>query len=553
MSRATRAALYSRVSTEEQAERGTSLADQQRRTAEYCETNGWEIAEQFVDDGVSGATLDRPALQHLVRASRAGTFDVVVVTDPDRLSRDLVDGLVLERELASSSVGVVYLVQPTMSTLERQLRGVIAEEERRKIRDRMIRGIRSVAEAGYWPGGPPPFGYTVVRNEGDAHSRLALNTDEAEVITAMIEHFVDARRSTREIANDLNDRGVPTPGAHRRLSNPGTGRWTHRRVRDALKTGTGISGTWTYTTDAGTISLSIPAIITEPRHEQLRLRLAETSTGAGATLARYAYLLAGRLTSPCGSNMHGTGRPDRDMRIYKCANNVAERGLARCDCPRIHAANVEAKVWSATHEMLTDPERLLALAGVAQSAQHASGSDDIAALSRKIRRIEMALGSTIAQLVTSGTDPAAIRHATKQLDDELGRLKAHRDRVVEWTAARGTQESHASRLLALADTARDTLDHADDALRRDVLHLLDIRVRVTGTTPCPECSGKGLITADPNTAGSGRGRTGRTCPSCARFKRIPSIEINGAIPDIARLQDAEMATAAMPFRLIQGA
>ncbi len=382
-----------------------------------------------------------------------------------------------------------------------------------------------------------------------------MNPKEAATITAIIDQFVDDRRSTLDIANELNDRGVPTPGAHRKLSNPGTGRWTHRRVRDVLKTATGISGTWTYASGTETIALPIPAIITEPRHQQLRVRLAETSTGAGATQARHTYLLAGRLTSPCGSNMHGTGRPDRDVRIYRCANNVAERGLARCDCPRIHAANVEARVWSATHDMLTDPERLLALAGVAESAHHASGPDDLAAINRKIRRIETALGSTIIQLVTTGTDPTAIQYATRQLEDELERLKAHRDRVVSWTAARDTQSDHARRLLALADTARDALAHAEDNLRRDIIHLLDIRVRVTGTTPCQSCSGKGLVGADPETAGSGRGRTGRICPTCARFRRVPLIEISGAIPDTATLQHSETATAtsAMPFRLIHGA
>lgn len=552
MSRTTRAALYSRVSTDEQATHGTSLADQQRRAAAYCETSGWNVVGQFVDDGVSGATIHRPALQGLLQSAREGSFDVVVVTDPDRLSRDLVDGLVLERELARAEVGVVHLVQPTMSTLERQLRGVIAEEERRKIRDRMVRGIRAVAEAGYWPGGPPPFGYTVVRDEGEAHSRLALNPQEVEVIASVVDQFIDDRRSTLKIADDLNDRDVPTPGATRRLSNPGTGRWTHRRVRDMLRTATGISGTWTYTTDTHTITLSIPAIISEPRHEQLRQRLAETSTGPGATLARHRYLLGGRLTSPCGSNMQGTGRPDRDARVYRCANNLAERGPARCDCPRIHAAGVEARVWSATHEMLTDPERLLTLAGIADSAHQPAGADDLTALTRKIRRIESALGSSIAQLVTSGTDPVAIRHATRQLEEELERLKMHRDRVVGWAAARDTQSDHARRLLTLADTARDALDHAADDLRLNIIQLLDIRVRVVGTMPCHECSGKGLIKASPETATTGRGRTGRVCPTCARFRRIPSIEISGAIPDAGSIEDARAATSAMPFRLIHG-
>lgn len=97
--------------------------------------------------------------------------------------------------------------------------------------------------------------------------------------------------------------------------------------------------------------------------------------------------------------------------------------------------------------------------------------------------------------------------------DELERLKAHRDRVVDWAATRNTQTDHARRLLTLADTARNTLDNANDELRRDIIHLLDIRVRVTGTRPCPECSGKGLLKASDETAKTGLGRTGRVCPT----------------------------------------
>lgn len=553
MGTTTRAALYSRVSTDEQAERGTSLTDQHRRTNIYCDEQHWDVVEHYVDDGFSGATVDRPALQRLLAAARAASFDVVVVTDPDRLSRDLVDGLVIERELVAAGVQIVYLVQPTMSTLERQLRGVIAEEERRKIRDRMMRGIRAVARAGYWPGGPPPFGYRVERAPSDSHSRLVINDQEAATIVAIIDMFVDERRSTREIAQHLTDQGASTPGAARRLSNQGTGRWMHGRVRDILKTATGISGTWLYTIDDETIRLEIPAIISPARHDRLQARLAETSTGPGATQRRHKYLLAGRLVSPCGANMHGINRSDRDGRAYRCATNLAELGSDRCNCPRVHTGRTDALVWAATHDMLTDPKRLLALAGLADTLTQPGGAEDVAALDRKIRRIETALGSAIADLLARGTDAAAVHRATEQLESELLRFREHRDRVRSWTTARNIQADHAARLLALAESARGTLDNADHQLQRTILELLDVRVRITGTTPCDVCNGRGLVPAPRSTSGQGLGRTGSVCDACLRFKRLPIIEITGAIPDIDELTNPTSAPGTLPFRLLSGA
>jgi site-specific DNA recombinase len=318
MNRSVRAALYSRVSTEEQAEHGTSLSDQVRRTEAYCVDHGWTVAARYSDEGVSGATVERPALKNLIAGASAGEFDVVVVTDPDRLSRDLVDGLVVERELDQARVRTVYLVQPSMGTLERQLRGVIAEEERRKIRDRTSRGLRAVATEGSWPGGPPPYGYRISVDDTGGRRKPAIDPAESEVLRWMIDLLVGQRMTTWDVAAELNARGVPTAAASRKVTNAGSPRWTHRRVRDLLVTAKAIAGTWTYKSSVGTIKVDIPPIVTVERLAQLQGRLSETSTGKGATLRRNEYLLAGRLTSQCGATMHGTAKPGGGTRVYLC-------------------------------------------------------------------------------------------------------------------------------------------------------------------------------------------------------------------------------------------
>jgi site-specific DNA recombinase len=408
---ATRAAIYCRVSTDEQAERGTSLADQQARCEAYCRSESWSVASIYIDDGASGATTERPQLTRLLHDAERRTFDRVVVTDPDRLSRDLVDGLIIERDLAAQGVEVVYLIQPTMGTLERQIRGVIAEEERRKIRERTSRGLRTVAAAGHWPGGPPPYGYRIEKNS-DGRSDLVVNDAEASNLIRMIDALVDRRLTTWELAAELNGDNVPTSSAGRRVSNSGSPRWTHRRVRDLLKTARAIAGEWTYETSAGRFTIPIPAIVTQQRLQQLRERLAETSTGRNATAKKHDFLLARRVTSECGNPMHCYCRPDGTGRAYRCSMSTADRGPDRCNCRRSSADAIEDAAWELIAHELTDPQRLQQLAGLATTTPHTSDPerdiDDVRSLDRKIKRLETAIGSEIAELLANGTDPAAI-------------------------------------------------------------------------------------------------------------------------------------------------
>ena len=95
----TRVATYARVSTDEQAEK-YGLDVQRRRLNERAQEAASGPTEEFVDDGYSGATLERPALNRLRNAVRHGEIDTLLITEPDRLARDLLSMLLLERELA---------------------------------------------------------------------------------------------------------------------------------------------------------------------------------------------------------------------------------------------------------------------------------------------------------------------------------------------------------------------------------------------------------------------------------------------------------------------
>ena len=146
-----RAALYARVSTEEQAQR-YSIGAQLERLREYARQRGYSVVAEYVDDGWSGAFLDRPALTRLREAVAQGQVDVVLVYDPDRLSRDLADLLSLDKEFRKAGVRLETITTELDGSPEGrmffQFKGALAEYERAIIGRRTIDGHRRKAREG---------------------------------------------------------------------------------------------------------------------------------------------------------------------------------------------------------------------------------------------------------------------------------------------------------------------------------------------------------------------------------------------------------------------
>ena len=103
-------ALYSRVSTAEQAREGYSIGEQQERLTAYCKSRGWSDFKHFTDGGFSGGNMNRPALQDMIKAIKQGTVSKVIVYKLDRLSRSLKDTLeLLEDVFLPNNVHFIYV------------------------------------------------------------------------------------------------------------------------------------------------------------------------------------------------------------------------------------------------------------------------------------------------------------------------------------------------------------------------------------------------------------------------------------------------------------
>ena len=158
--------LYLRVSTQEQADEGYSIGEQDERLKNYCKAMQWSIFKVYVDPGYSGGNINRPGLQDLIKDVEAGLLEKVVVYKLDRLSRSQYDTLYLiEKVFLANNTDFVSMTESfsTNSSLGRAMIGflaVFAQLEKDKINERMMDGKAGRAKSGKWHGGSTePIGY----------------------------------------------------------------------------------------------------------------------------------------------------------------------------------------------------------------------------------------------------------------------------------------------------------------------------------------------------------------------------------------------------------
>jgi DNA invertase Pin-like site-specific DNA recombinase len=211
--RKARCAVYTRKSTDEGLDQDFNSLDAQR---EACEAyilsqkgEGWLLVpDRYDDGGISGGTMERPALKRLLADIQAGKIDVIVVYKVDRLTRALMDFSKLVETFNAHGVTFVSITQQfntttSMGRLTLNMLLTFAQFEREVIGERIRDKIAASRRRGIWMGGSPPLGYDV----GDR--RLIINDAEAEIVRYIFDRFAQVR-SMVQVMRDVNTKGYRT-------------------------------------------------------------------------------------------------------------------------------------------------------------------------------------------------------------------------------------------------------------------------------------------------------------------------------------------------------
>jgi site-specific DNA recombinase len=299
-----RCAIYTRKSTDHNLDLEFNSLDAQREACEaYIKSQaheGWRLLpDRYDDGGLSGASLERPALQTLLSDIRASRIDIVVVYKVDRLTRSLADFAKLVELFDQHVVSFVSITQSfnTTSSMGRLTLNVLlsfAQFEREVIGERVRDKIAASKRKGIWVGGPVPLGYRV------ADKKVGVVLEEAAAVGTIFTRYLELG-SIGTLIIDLDRRGVRTK----------TSRLVDGRVRGGIRFGTGALahllknrfyiGEVVY---RGAIHQgSHQPIVERELFEAVQIRLSENAVGRKIRLRGSPAILTGRIFDDRGNRM----------------------------------------------------------------------------------------------------------------------------------------------------------------------------------------------------------------------------------------------------------
>lgn len=424
-----RVAVYARFSSDRQSD--ASIDAQVARCTRYVTEAGGVVdpARVWTDYAISAASLQRPGLEAMLGAVRAGAIDLIVVEDLSRLSRDQADAHTLLRDLRHRGVAVVGVAdgvdtREKGSKLLYSVRAMLSEAYLDDLRDKTLRGLEQRARSGTATGGMP-YGYrTVARADGTR----GIVIDEAQA--AVVRRIYDEAalgKSAATIAASLNASGVAAPRSSRR-SKP---TWQHTTVHSILRN-RAYTGTWTYgrarwTKMPGT---NTRRPVARAPHEQIRserpeLVIVDAATWEAARprsmmvpTGRKTYLLSGLVhCGACGAPMAISGSERRTA--YQCSS---ARSRGTCTERRtVREADLRAGVLREVAEVMRRPE-VLAIAREAAlevlDAVRAGGATERAERSDRIAR-NMLAAKRVAAAIAAGTPHETLQAVLGELEGQV--------------------------------------------------------------------------------------------------------------------------------------
>ena len=505
-----RVAIYARVSTERQEERGT-IGSQLELLRAAADADGDQVVAEFIDDGYSGARLDRPALDRLRDAAEAGALDAVLCLCPDRLARAYAYQVLILEELERFGVQVRFLDGPApgddpQARLLVQVQGVIAEYERAKIAERYRRGKLHRARAGevfFWK---VPYGYRRIGPEPGRPAHMEIYEPEAEIVRAIFHAYVEEHRSIRQVAHDLYDRGVPSPTGkplwgtstlQRLLANEayiGRVYYNRRETINGAPAQRGARRTKTTYRDRPReewILIPVPVIIDPDTFQRAQHVRRENPKWSPRGIEPGHWLLRGLIEcGHChvGCNCHKMrGRNGACHRYYYCRNHdILRAGGEHLRCPErnIRADELDAYVFDQVRRALLEPSQLIAGERAVITTTPPNDDDligaQLAALERKRDQTELERGRLLDAYQAALLDLDELTRRTARLTARRDQLTAEHAELTDRRADLARENRLRQGIAGFADRVLASLDDLDFNGRQRLLRLVVEKIRVTG-------------------------------------------------------------------------
>ena len=506
-------ASYARVSSEQQAEANTVASQIAALRARVAE-DGLPLPSerQFVDEGYSGSTLIRPALERLRDLIGAGGVDRLYVHSPDRLARKYAYQVLLIDEFQRAGVEVVFLNRELGRTPEDELllqvQGMVAEYERAKILERSRRGKRHAAYSGEVSVlSTAPYGYLYVRKQDSGgEGRFEILLEEARVVRQVFAWIGRDRLSIGEVVRRLNQAGERTRTGKTvwdrttvwgMLKNPaymGEAAFGKTRVgplqpRLRAQRGGSLQPRRAYSTSdvprEEWIAVPVPALVSEELFAAVQSQLEENRRRARQGQRGARYLLQGLvLCQHCGYAYYGKPVSSsaakgkvRDYAYYRCIGTDAYRfgGARICQNAQVRTDLLDVTVWQEVCALLEDPQRV---EHEYRRRLAPPTADERSGVERQLSKLRQGLARLIDSYAEGLIEKAEFEPRIGRLRQRIAVLEEQAQQLAQAAMLQDDLRVILGRLEEFAESVKGGLAEADWATRRELIRALVKRVEI---------------------------------------------------------------------------
>jgi site-specific DNA recombinase len=500
-----KAAIYIRLSSEEQAKEGYSPQTQKEKALEFIKSNGYEIDEKhiYIDLGYSGATDKRPAFQRLLEDARKREFDVIVVYRLDRLFRNLRLLVNTAHELRELGIGLISVTEPfdTSTPTGRaslHLLGTMAEWQREVNLEARNEGALKAVKEGKWVGsGLPPFGYDF----DPKTQRLKINEDEARVVRMVFEWLVYDGLTVYQIQKRLNEMKIPTKfdRVGKKKKN-GKGWWqpltVWRMLKREIYTGTyywrkykkpnrSLNKEENLRPRKDWVLVKVPAIISRELFEKAQEKLSKNKM-LSKRRTKNIYLFQHKLICGFDGRRYSSvfRRPDNPRHqgtiYYICPNKFRNQSPIKCKSHAIAESRLSV-VWENLKSILSNPEKVFT--HLKEYVEQRKGPD----IREKINEIEKRIAfwknkeRRLAELYSEGIiDLEIYKKQWEECKKEESKLLEKRELLNQTLLDEEEREKRVTSLKELYQRLKDSLENASRQIKYEIIQRLVEKIVVKG-------------------------------------------------------------------------
>jgi site-specific DNA recombinase len=495
---ARRAAMYRRVSTERQADEGWNYEEDGRKLRELADARGYELAEEYGDPGISGAREDRPGLQRMLADAEAGHFEVLLIPDIERLSRDHIAALGFVARLHAARVSIETFQGPMdlespQGELHVNLDSAIAQFYRRQLGSKVSQAAKARAAKGKAPGG----GYepTGLRRGEDGH--YIVHEPEAKIIRRIYREIREGY-SQHRITHRLNANGLRTPNGKA---------WAQGTIGRILRNPV-YRGAIGYKGEVVAEDAHEAIIEPEEWHEAQRVIAARDAPGVsrGRNPNGQHLLIGGMLRCTCGYAMRtrsaARGRP---RATYECAGR-RERGTEFCSQKPIPRALIDGAILEQFELIGLDIEATKREYAEATAYQLEQARDALAQAERAEQHAAEAVERVQRDYARGALSAESFEELRPQLvaehegaRAEVERLRAHEHAIANATALGDAEEAVLRWLAELREVIAGKVRNAEsvEALRNALTRLFSWFELQNDGSILPVLREDALLTLDP--------------------------------------------------------